>query len=90
MSDHCSRLITEYTSEPESSEFSDIMSRSSSYPSLAKSVDELVVCITRSTRGLTRHRCLPPLVSSSHLLPAAIHPVQDIAKYKECMPRSGA
>lgn len=74
--------------------FPAVMSRPSLYPSLAKS--ELAVCITRSPRGLTRHRCaylplfLPRVSLSPSSRPAAIHPVQDVARYKKCMPRSGA
>lgn len=77
----------------ESNSFPAVTSCPSSYPSLAKSADELVVCITWSSRGLTRHRCLLPLVPPSRLSsppPTVVHPVRDIAKYKECMPRSGA
>lgn len=52
--------------------FPAVMSRPSLYPSLAKS--ELAVCITRSPRGLTRHRCayLPlfSLASPSPLSPS--------------------
>lgn len=66
--------------------FPAVTSRPSLYPSLAKS--ELAVCITRSPRGLTRHRCaylplfLPRVSLFSSSRPAAIHPVQDVASIR--------